>query len=204
MALGDSYITASDLKAYLGINDTDDDTLLTAVGVTATEWVNRHCQREFNKTTTASARVFRADNACTVEVDDFHTITDLVVKTDTGADGTYGTTVTSYTLEPSAGIVAGITGWPYQRVRFVASTTIPAWQGYPQVQVTAQWGWNAVPSSVTLATKIVGAYLFNLKDSPLGIAQFGADGLIRVRDIPQAAMLLEHYRRPGRTGPFLA
>lgn len=205
MALGDAYITAATLKTYLGINDTDDDVLLTSACAAATERVNQHCKRQFNKTTTASARVFTADNGCSVDVDDFHTITDLVVKTDTGGNGGYASTITAYTLEPSDGVVGGVTGFPYRKIRLVgaAAAQIPSYVGYPQVQVTAQWGWNAVPESVTMATKIVAAFVYNLKDSPLGIAQFGADGLIRVRDIPQAAMLLHDYRHPGKTGPFL-
>jgi hypothetical protein len=206
MALGDAYCTNTTLKAYLGIpsSDTADDTLLTSACVAASAWVNNACQRDFNKTTTASARVYRADNSCAVDVDDFHTITDLVVKLDTGADGLYGTTTTSYTLEPSGGYVGGVTGIPYRRVRFVRGVTIP-FSEYPQVQVTAQWGWNAIPEPVTLASKIVAAYLFNLKDSPFGIASFGDNGLIRLRtDVPQAAMLLQNYERPGRTGAFLA
>jgi hypothetical protein len=202
MALGDAYITNTQLKAYLGINDTDDDLLLTAACAGATERVNQHCQRQFNKTTVATARTFRACNSYTVDVDDFHTITDLVVKTDTGANGTYATTRTDFVLEPSDGVVGATTGWPYRKIRFI-STAIPSSE-YPQVQVTAQWGWNAVPESVTMATRIIAAFLFNLKDSPLGVASFGESGVIRVRDIPQAAMLLNEYRHPGKTGSFLA
>jgi hypothetical protein len=201
MALGDAYITNTQLKAYLGINDVDDDVLLTAACVGATERVNQHCQRQFNKATTATARTFAACNSYSVDVDDFHTITDLVVKTDTGSDGTYATTRTDFVLSPSEGVVGGVTGWPFRKVRFI-SNAIPASE-YPQVQVTAQWGWNAIPESVVLATKIIAALLFNLKDSPLGVAQFGSEGLIRVRDVPQAAMLLRNYQHPGKTGPFL-
>jgi hypothetical protein len=204
MALGDAYCTNTTLKAYLGIpgSDTADDTLLTSACVAASAWVNNACQRDFNKTTTASARVYRADASCAVDVDDFHTITDLVVKTDTGANGTYATTRTDFVLEPSDGVVGATTGWPYRKIRFI-STAIPSSE-YPQVQVTAQWGWNAVPESVTMATRIIAAFLFNLKDSPLGVASFGESGVIRVRDIPQAAMLLNEYRHPGKTGSFLA
>jgi hypothetical protein len=69
--------------------------------------------------------------------------------------------------------------------------------------VTAQWGWAAVPESVVLATKIVAAFLFNLKNSPLGVASFADNGLIRVRDVPQAAILLANYQRPDQTGPLV-
>jgi hypothetical protein len=178
---------------------------MTSACVAATEWVNQHCQRQFNKTTTATARTFVARDSYTVEVDDFHTITDLAVKTDPATDGTYATTLasTDYVLEPLDGIEASMTGFPYRKVRAVGSTLF-ACSARPSVQVTAQWGWNAIPESVTLATKVVAAYLFNLKDSPLGVASFGESGLIRVRDVPQAAMLLANYCHPAATGPLVA
>jgi hypothetical protein len=206
MALGDAYVTNTALKTYLAIGDTDDDTLLTSACVAATEWVNQYTQRQFNKTTSATARVYVPRDYSVVEVDDFHTITDLAVKTDTVDDGTYATTWSSsdYVLEPFDGIEAGMTGFPYRKIRAVESKSFLCRTGRPRVQVTAQWGWNAIPESVTLATKIVAAYLFNLKDSPLGVASFGESGLIRVRDVPQAAMLLQPYAHPVSTGPLVA
>jgi hypothetical protein len=208
MALGDPYITNAQLKTHLGISaaDTNDDTLLDSVRVAATEWVRDYTQRDFNKTTTATARQFRSSSPYRCAVYDFHTITDLVVKTDDGGTGTYSQTwsATDYVLEPFDNVIGSISGVPFQTVRAVAGRTFPTGTARPNVQVTAQWGWNAVPEAVTLATKIVAAYLFNLKDSPLGIASFGDAGIIRTRQGMEAAMLLREYCRPGRTGAFLA
>ena len=130
----------------------------------------------------------------------------LVIATDGGDTGTYSTTWTTadYVLEPFDGVDAGMTGFPYRTVRAVESLTFPTGGYRARVQVTALWGWTAVPDSVTLATKIMAAYLFNLKDSPLGVASFGDAGLIRVRDVPQATMLLDPYAHPARTGPLVA
>jgi len=206
MALGDSYVSAAALKSFLGISDTTDDTLLTAAANAATERVNQFCQRQFNQTTTSSDRTYVPRDCWTVEVDDFHTTTGLVVATDTNDDGTYATTWTSadYVLHPFDGIESGETGWPYRKIVAVEDLTFPARTGRPRVRVTAQWGWAEIPESVTLATKLIAALLFNLKDSPLGVASFGESGLIRVRDVPQAAMLLEKYQHPATTGPLVA
>ena len=206
MALGDSYIDAAALAAYLGIGDSYDSLLLNSACDTATEAVNQHCQRQFQKVTVATARVYRARDCSTLEVDDFYSTTGLVIATDGGDTGTYSTTWTTadYVLEPFDGVDAGMTGFPDRTVRAVESLTFPT-SGYrARVQVTALWGWTAVPDSVTLATKIMAAYLFNLKDSPLGVAYFGDAGLIRVRDVPQATMLLDPYAHPARTGPLVA
>lgn len=197
MALGDAYITNTDLKTYLGISDTGDDALLTAACVTATAWINNFCGRQFNKTTTASARHYRAAHGGLVHVHDFHTVTDLVVKTDTGDNGTYDTTWASgdYVLTPLDGIEAGVTGFPFRSIAAVEAKTFPC-STRPRVQVTAQWGWAAVPAAVTQAAQIVGAYVYNLKSSPMGVASFGDAGVIRVREIPQASMLLGPYQHP--------
>lgn len=206
MALGDPYISTDALKTYLAIGDTDDDVLLASAAATASIWVNQYTQRQFNKSTVASARVYVPRDDRTVEVDDFHTTTDLAVKTDTANDGTYATTWTSgdYVLEPHDGIEAGMSGFPWRKIRAVESLSFLCKTGRPRVQVTAQWGWTAIPEPVLLATKIVAAYVFNLKDSPLGVASFGDSGLIRVRDVPQAAALLAGYCNPAVTGPLVA
>jgi hypothetical protein len=207
MALGDPYITKAQLAAYLNIGDAVDDLLLDSARTAATEWVRDHTQRDFNKTTSATARQFASTSPARCQVDDFHTITDLVIKTDDGGTGTYAQTwaAADYVLEPYDGVVGAIAGVPFRTVVAVAGRTFPrGTTGRPNVQVTAQWGWTAIPESVVLATKIVAAYVFNLKDSPLGVASFGDSGIIRVRDVPQAAMLLKNYCHPARTGSLLA
>lgn len=200
MALGDPYVDAAALRTYLGIGDSGDDALLLAAATAATQWVNRHTGRQFNKATAATSRVYRARTCNVIDVDDFWTTADLVVGFDLADSGTFTTqSSTIWTLEPLNGIRDGETGWPYERFVSNGSATFPQWAGRPGVQVTAQWGWAAVPDSVVQATKIVAAFIFNLKDSPLGVLQFTDGGIIRVRDVPQAAMLLERYRHGVKT-----
>lgn len=198
MALGDSYVDSTALAAYLGIDDADDDSLLAVAGKVGSQWVNRHCGRQFNKTTTASARVYRATSPRSLVVDDFHTTTDLVVKTDTADSGSYDTTWTAsdYVLEPFNGVRDGETGFPYEKILTVEGLLFPCYGFRARVQVTAQWGWAAVPEPVTRAATIVAAMVHNMKDSPLGVASFADAGLIRVRDVPAVVpMMLERYRR---------
>jgi hypothetical protein len=206
MALGDPYITNTVLKSYMGIGDTDDDTLLTSACAVATESINQFCQRQFQKTTSATARTFKARDGRSVEVSDFHTTTDLAVKTDTADSGSFDTTwaSTDYVLEPFDGIQAQMTGFPYRKIVAVESLCFPTCGRPNRVQVTAQWGWNAVPESVTHAAKMLAAFYFNMKNSPLGVASFTDAGLIRVRDVPQAAALLIPYAQPSHTGPLVA
>lgn len=202
MALSDPYITADDLVAYLAVQGTTDDDLITAACASASGWVTRHCGRDFNQTTTATARVYAPTQLHRVHVDDFHTTTDLVVKVDDADTGTYGTTwtiTTDFVLEPFNGMENGRTGHPYRTVVAVGSRSFPSLSGRARVQVTAQWGWAAIPDEVVQATTILAAEVYRLKDAPLGVAGFNDFGPLRVREVPQVAMLLEQFVHPRRS-----
>lgn len=195
MALGDSYATLAELKTRLGISDTGDDTQLTEALSVASRAIEQHCGRQFNKTTTASARTFYPKHCYLAHVHDFHTTTDLVVATDSGADGTYETTISSsnYELQPLNGIVDGESGWPYWRIKTV-NATLPTGTGRASVQVTAQWGWTAVPAGVKESCLILAEEIAKLKDTPFGAGGFGEFGRIRARENPHVAMRLAPYR----------
>lgn len=197
MALGDSYATAAELKSRLTVTVDTYDTQAAAVLSSASREVDQWCRRQFNKTTTASARVFYPESCRLAVVDDFHTTTDLAVATDTGDDGTYETTwaSTDYQLEPLNQMLDGESGWPYWRIRAVESRLFPTSGRRAPLQVTAQWGWNAVPAGVKEATLILAAEMLKLKDAPFGVAGFGEFGAVRVRNNPKAMGLLQPYRR---------
>lgn len=196
MALGDSYATAAELKTRLDIDDTDDDTRLGEALSTASREIEAWCGRQFNKTTTASARVYAPRTDGLLFVDDFHTTTDLVIGTDNGDDGTYETTWSAgdYVLEPRNGIVNGQTGWPYWRIAATGNRWWPLAHHRPSAQVTAQWGWTAVPAAVKEACMISAAELFKMGDAPFGVAGFGEFGPVRVRLNSRVQQLLAPYR----------
>lgn len=197
MALGDSYATMDELKDRLGdINDTDDDIRLTAAVDAASRGIDTFCHRQFNKTTVATARVFYPDSRCRAEVDDFHTTSGLVVKTDEGDDGTYETTWSSdYQLEPLNGIVDGEIGWPYSTIRAVGSRYYPSCSRRAPLEVTAQWGWDSVPVNIKEATLVLAEDIFKLASTPFGVGGFAEFGRIRARENPHVVMLARKYQR---------
>lgn len=205
MAIGDPYVTASELKSYLQISGSGDDTLILAAATAASRQIEQHCARQFNTTASATARVYRPQTCTKALVDDFSTTSGLIIKTDTGDNGTYDTTwaSTDYVLEPFGGLEEGMTGFPYRVIKAVEARTFPR-STRPRLEVTAQWGWAAVPDPVKQATYILAAQLFNLKNAPLGVAGFGEFGVVRVRDIPQVAALVDPFRHPLMSGPFIA
>lgn len=199
MALGDPYAALADLKARLDIDvadETHDDELTDKLDGATLE-VNHFCNRQFNDAGTASARVYRVGDCGSVDVDDFSTDTGLVVKTDDGGTGTFSTTwdASDYELEPLNGIVDGETGWPYWTIRAVGGRRFPTYTRRASLQVTAQWGWGAVPAAVKDAALILAAESFKLREAPFGVAGFGDFGVVRVRDLPTVARKLAPYDR---------
>lgn len=205
MALGDNYITLAQLKTRLGgITDAVDDVLLTAAVDAATEGINHATGRDFQKEIVATARRYRPTGPDLVIADDFHTITDLVIKTDEGDDGTYETTITAtkFELEPIDGIQNGQSGWPFTMIRLVDGSCWPRGRRHT-VQATAQWGWAAVPDSITIAAYVLAEDLAKLRDAPFGVGGFAEFGRIRARENPHVAMLINPYRRGDNGGKFL-
>jgi hypothetical protein len=196
MALGDVYVEVDDLKNRLDINDVDDETRLDGAVWAASRGIEKFCRRQFNDAGSATARVYRATSECLVKVDDFHTTTGLVVKVDTDGDGVYETTLTTtdYECEPYNGIVDGEPGWPYWTIRAVRYQHFPL-LGRAGVQVTARWGWAAVPTPVTEACRVAAEELFKLRDTPFGIGGYGDFGIVRARDNPFVARMCSPYQR---------
>jgi len=203
MALGDSYATLAQLKARLGITDSGDDTPLTNALAAASRAIEGFCGRQFNDAGPGneSARIYYPDSLTEVVVEDFQSSAGLVVAADYSNAGTYPTVIASsnYQLEPLNGIFDGTPGWPYYRIRAIQTWyPLPLWSiGDPRtsIQVTARWGWAAVPPPVVEACLIIAEELFKVKDSVFGVAGFDSNGAVRVRDNPKAGSLLMRYQR---------
>ena len=199
MALGDTYVSSPTFKAHAEIGDTADDTEITAVLSAVSRMVERFCGRVFNDAGSASDRVFTPEHPCWVRVDDFSTATGLVVASDTGNDGSYATTISSsyYTLEPHNGIVDGQTGHPYRKIVLHNGYTFQM-TGRPTVQVTARWGWAAVPADVTQAVLIQATRIFRRKYSPEGLSIGANEFVFRTPaklDGDVEALLMPYRRR---------
>lgn len=197
MGLDAAYATVTDLKGYAdNFTDTTDDAELGDILLQASRAVDQYCGRQFNKATSATARVYYPASYCHVEPDEFWTTTGLIVATSQGDDGTYGTTLdtTQYQLLPLNGVVDGESGWPYSRIQ-AQNTWFPVNTVRPSVQVTAQWGWAAVPTGIKIATIYLALETYKLKGAPFGVAGFGDFGPIRVRENPRVMAMLNPYRR---------
>lgn len=193
MALGDPYVSKAELEAHIsGGTSADSDAGLTLAVSAASRWVDGWCRRQFNKASSATARLYRVTNTGRIWVDDIATST-VTIGDGTGYANTWD--ATDFILEPIGALTYGATGEPYTSVSAVGSRqfllTHPG-----LVQVTATWGWPAVPDDVKQATLIQAARLFKRRESTSGVLGGNDFGIVRVgtQVDPDVSDLLQRYR----------
>lgn len=199
MAIGADYVTRAELKSYMGLETSVMDAEVDAAISSASRAIEKHCFRQFNLAGAATARVFYPLRPELTIVDDISDATGLIVKTDDDGDGVFENTWTigtDFELQPLNGVRNGVPGWPYWKI--VACGTIKSFRGSHRanVQVTANWGWLALPADVKQACKVLASDAFQYKDTRMGVAgadQFGT--VIRVKDSGVACVLLKEFVR---------
>jgi len=201
MTLTNCYCTVAEAKADQSISDTISDTVLDVAINAASRQIDGYCARRFWQDGTVVARTYFPDDNLTCVVDDISTTTGLVVKTDDSMDGTFATTLTittGFILTPS-NAAAMVPVHPYETVLAVSGFTF-AVGDRPSVQVTAKFGWPAVPDDVKKACIIQSWQLAKSQAAPFGVLSFGDAGFMQLQRgmHPQAAILLEPYIRRNR------
>jgi hypothetical protein len=195
IAVTNGYATIADLAGYMTVNAvTYGDDLAHAL-TAASRQIDAHCARRFWADTTATSRIYWSKDSRVLLMDDAWAITS--VKSSSADDGTYNVTYsagTDYQAEPLNGTADGIDGLPVYRLRF-NKPILPINTETPTLQVTAKWGWSAVPDAVRQACLIMAGEVFKLREAPFGVAGFGEMGAVRIgRMSPQATALLRPYR----------
>lgn len=193
MPIVNGYCTLAQVKAALRLTDNADDTLLESAIQSASRRIDEECNRWFYKTAQTPVQVYPASiYECGVLNDIANS--SVTVKIDSVGDGSYATTWTQgqqYQLEPLNTV---ITGKPYRRIVCINGYSFPIADDKPLVQVTAQWGWNAVPSDVEQACILLSMRQFARLNAALGVVGF-ADMAIQVRAVdPDVRDLLHSYK----------
>lgn len=203
------WLTVPELRDYIGDQHIENEPkLFDALNASCYHIASAGgCNRRFDKDTVASARQFYAVSTDQVYIDDAVSIT--TVKADVGDSGTYDQTWTTadWDPEPLNGVGPnGVSGWPVTSIRSVGmSLRFPIWGRRPQIEVTAVWGWPAVPAPIRTATLQLADRLFRLSDAGLGIiASDEVLGVVRVsRQIAGWADLIAPYGAYGAAGAFV-
>jgi hypothetical protein len=202
VAVTNGYTDVIALREHLGDTRSDvlNEKLLERAIDAASRAIDDFTGRRFWADPSPVVRTYRPRLVDQVYVHDFASTTGLVVKTDDTGTGVFGTTWTigtDFQVEPLGADEdsAAWTGLGAIGTREFTVTT----SRRPLLQVTAAYGWPAVPKAIEEACVLKAASLFQRKDSPQGVAGFGDFGVVRIsRRDPHVMELLEGYVRISR------
>lgn len=183
------YVTTTELRDYLRIPDTDDDAELALAISAASRAVDRAANRQFGVVTSVEARTFdvaydRHSGLYVVEIDDLMTATGLAIEDASGAVVASGDVVLKPRNAPQK-------GRPW--TRFTSPTVLAG-----PVEVTALWGWPAVPATIEQATLIQASRFFKRRESPFGVAgspDLGSELRLMAKVDPDVEVMVGPYKR---------
>lgn len=179
-----------------GAHDDDIDRAIESASRAIDEW----CGRRFWPDTVASARYYTAmpEETYSLPVDDISTTSSLVVKSDDNWDGVFENTWTLNLRTGPYGFMVEPTNWsplgkPITRLRAI----VDAWPTVPQgVEVTAKWGWAAIPTAIIEACLMLAVRWYKRKDTPFGVMGSSETGLLTLPRVdPDVQAILNPYRR---------
>lgn len=196
MPITNGYVTLAELKAWLTITDTTDDTLLENAATTASRLVDTYCRRRFYAAT--ETHYFTPRDSRLLLTPDLLSITTL--KQDNDGDGVYELTwsaSTDYILRPREAALSVPPG-PYWSVAVRPLSSYTFVEGLEDsIEIIGSWGYCATtPEPIRDAARIQAAWLFKRKDAVFGVSGSGELGrLDKSADAmdPDAALILAPY-----------
>jgi hypothetical protein len=181
MAWAPAYASVAELRSFIQDGGTSNTAELTLAIETASRSVDKACNRQFGLVAASEDRFYTAfydRYACrwVIEIDDLMTVTGLVINAAL-TEGVYDKVIDVFTLTPTN---SAVIGRPWRKIVVgLASANQPVLHG---VQVTAKYGWIAVPDTIKMATLIQAARLFARRAAPFGIAGNPEVGQLRLPD----------------------
>lgn len=198
------YITRLELKDYIGGIAEDNpriDNIIDQIILTTTEAITGYTGRRFwkdvdgNGAPVLSSRVYFAEGG-TLWVDDIADTATATVAIDAANNGSYSTTWvenTQFRWLPLNGIMDGQEGWPATHLSLIGSFWFwPFTFGRPQVRITAQWGWQAIPATIKSVALLTAADLLAYKDIRFDVAGSDVTGFYRAKANAKVAELLNN------------
>lgn len=190
MAITNGYCSLNDLKAWLGISGTVDDTRLELAIEAASRAIDAETSRRFYAVSLTIYPIADLPDSVLLP-EDLLTVTSIATDvTGTRVYETWG--ASDYELEPETA--------PYRAIWVApgSSRFFPVHERR-RVRITGTWGYcaiNAVPDAIERAALLLATRYFKRKDAPFGVVGTPELGFMRVtaRD-PEIRALLNPYRR---------
>lgn len=193
-----AYTTAADLKTYLGITASTDDTLLTALIARAQKAIDMRCARIFEAsgdTTRYFDAVRDTDGYYLYFDEDICAITTITNNLDNGTGGVIVTSSQYVTMPRNT--------TPYYGVELKSSAGI-SWDytsdSQSAISVAGRWAYStSAPADIVMACTRWAAYMYRQKDAQIfDVTAIPEAGIIQVpqgvpRDVDQ--MLMPYVKR---------
>lgn len=200
MAWAPDYCTASELKSFVRIADSQDDAQIALAITAASRAVDRSCNRQFGLLASAEDRYYTAQwsrKLCrwVIDIDDLMTTTGLTVAYDADDDGSFSSDITEFRLLP---VNAAGSNRPWTQIVVHPNSENQPSYTPDNVEVHAQFGWTSVPSPIKQATLLQASRLLARRDSPYGVAgspDMGNELRLLAKLDPDVEVVVGPYRR---------
>ena len=166
MAIVNGYASLAEAKVLLAVTASTHEADIERAIETASRRIDKWCGRQFYQDSSVTARQYTPKDAQILITDDISTATGLLVASET-VFGTWGKSWTKDDWTGSYGFrLQPQEGAPWWRLEALSGT-------WPEtrlsVQVSAKWGYAAVPTDIEAACLILATRLYERKDTPFGI-----------------------------------
>lgn len=197
------YIDTEDLKATLGISNTDftDDDLDRAAPA-ASGIVDAITGRTFDKDNADSTRYFAPEDLTLLRIDDMVTLTSVAIDRDN--DGTYEETWVEGTDFRKGPPNAAAKSEPFTWLEAINGQTFRTSGGY--VKIVGKFGWPSVPAEIVQATGIIASKLLRRsREAPFAVVfdASGGSSFIGRNDPEVRALLARFVIKPAIGSPRL-
>ena len=199
-AVTDPYATALEYRARTGGSGTGDDATILLQTTAVSRYLDARLRRFFTQDAAAVTRIFDGNGQEKLWLPaDIASITGLIVTVD--LDGDYSFTDetalvldTDFWLGPmNADKGAEVRPFEWMKVH-PNSTRLSIWPEQQRaIQITAIWGWSAVPSAIKELCIAITRQLRDMEESGFTLTLENVDAAIRVS--PQTAWLLRDIER---------
>ena len=213
--MSNQYVTKAQVKANLGLSGTSQDDNIDRSINSASRLIDMYCNRRFWQDSTVTVKTFTPKSTVYIDVPDISTATGLIVKLDTTDNGTFDTTLTKDTdyyllpTNPQYNKQVSSTDhyYPYTEIRILEQRSSERFEPLiiNNIQITAKFGWSAVPETIEQATLIQAIRLWKRKDTPFNVfgnETTGQQELFTKFD-PDAKELIKGLRRINLSGQVI-
>ncbi len=197
MAITNGYATQDQFEAFANFEaDLHTDKIERAIEAASRD-IDEHTGRHFYQDA-AAARIYTPNYTDELDVDDIYNTTSLAVAQDTTGNGTFDKTwtiTTDFLMYPPN----PRPGRPYTRIILSRNSSQTFYQYPNEIEITANYGWAAIPTNIEQACLIQANALIFAGQSPGGVAGFSEFGVAQIRQAldPRAAQEVAPYRKPA-------